>query len=321
MTELNTKTILVTGAAGFVGFHLAIHYLHAGFDVIGVDNPEAFDARDIRLRRMEILAEKGVRIMSGDLACYDFAENVFARHLPRVVFHMAARTNARDIDGGRLYRDNITALGNVLLAARRNPPAHFLFASSSAVYGEHASRPFCEKDALTMPDNLYGASKFIGEQLARFQSSCGGLLITAVRLFNVYGPWGRRDMAPFYFADCMSTGQPVTIFTGDAMRAWLYIDDAVSACAALAALPPENAAGFRAVNVAGPRLVRTMDALHIIARVMNVSPRIVYAPPKIAEITSNPADLELLRSLIGDVPRVSFEDGIGKFLQWYKETI
>ena len=317
MTQRENVT-LITGAAGFVGFHLARHFHRAGFRVVGADNPERFTPCDIRRTRMENLLQEGITMECGDLSEQNFAEDVFMRWHPRLVLHMAARAGARCQNAAGFTDDNIAALFNVLSAAGKIPPEHFLFASSSSVYGETSPRPFREDASLSMPDNLYAASKLLGEQIAEFCAKCGNFPVTGIRFFNVYGPWGRTDMAPFCFADCLASGQAVKMISKDARRAWLYIDDAVRASVALVKTPPEN--GFQVVNVAGPELVRTMDVLQTIARLMKQHVRMTHSPAAFPEVTSNPADMALLQSLTGFVPQIKFEQGIKKFLEWHQKT-
>lgn len=310
------KTVLITGAAGFIGFHLSRHYLRAGCRVIGADNPAGFDETDIRRCRMELLRGEGVEIEAGDLSLQRFTEELFGCHRPDAVFHLAAQAGARCRNVEKFCKNNIEAFVNMLAAARKHPPAHFLFASSSAVYGERAPRPFCEKFPISPPDSPYAHSKFLNEQIASFWATGKHFPVTGIRFFNVYGPWGREEMALFRFADCLAQGRDTPIITGNAMRSWLYIEDAVAACTALAQLPPNNQ--YRIVNIAGPRMVRTIDALTIIARKMNKTPRIIYTPPELPELTSNPADLSLLESLVGKTPETEFETGVDKFLQWHQ---
>ena len=310
--------VLITGAAGFIGFHLARRYLRAGVRVVGADNPADFGDADIRRRRMELLLGDGLDMREGDLSRQDFVERLFVPR-PDAVFHLAARAGARCRDAGKFSKDNIEAFVNVLAAARARPPAHFLFASSSAVYGDGAPRPFCENHPIAPTGRPYADSKWLNENIARFWARAEEFPVTGIRFFNVYGPWGREDMALFRFADCLARGRHVPVITGDAMRSWLYVEDAVSTCIALAQRPPDNQ--YRAVNVAGPRLVRTLDALEIVARKMGKRPRIVQTPPECPETMSNPADLTFLESLTGGVPRTDFEDGIDKFLEWHGQYL
>lgn len=316
--KITSGKVLITGAAGFVGFHLAMHYLGLGREVIGADR--CYDslgdgiAGNIKRVRRNILIKRGVIMEEGDLATPKVAARIFAKHCPSLVFHLAALPGARSSDRQQLGADNVTGFVNVLSAADANPPAHFLFASSSSVYGENSPRPFCEETPLTTPNGHYAASKFAGELAARIWSQNAEFPITIMRFFNIYGPWGRPDMAPFIFADCLTQEREVTIISGDAERSWLYIDDAVSACQQLAEIPP---ARTRFVNIAGPQLIRTTDVLDTIARLLGKNPRICHQPPDTPEVTSNPASLALLKSLIGNVPQTTFAEGGQKFIDWH----
>ena len=319
MNELNNtcQKVFITGAAGFIGFNLARHYRRQGYTVIGVDNPAYFLTHDISSRRADILQSEGVIMEKGDLSQDCFVDEVFFRHCPHIVFHLAAHTGVRCQNIERFNKDNIDGFINMLSAAQKSPPAHFLFASSSSVYGENAPRPFNENYSPPTPSSLYAKSKLTGEQVAGIFAIGNDFLITVIRFFNVYGPWGRPDMAPFYFTDCLTHEREIKVITGNAKRSWLYIDDAVDACVKLARTSRKANHAPCIVNVAGPELVQTDDLLAEIAQRLNKTPNIVRCPPKFPEITSNPADLNFLKSLIGCVPETTFLDGIEKFLAWY----
>lgn len=314
-TQESDNTVLITGAAGFIGFHLAMHYRRLGRKVIGADKCADFSGsrRDILIRK-EMLTRHGVIMEECDLVQPEKADAIFVAHRPSLVFHFAALSSARCTDMDQMNANNVTAFVNVLAAADKHPPAHFLFSSSSVVYGEDSPRPFCEETALTTPDTPYASSKYAGEIAAWIWSQKAAFPVTIMRFFNVYGPWGRPDMAPFIFTHCLAQDQEVPIINGDTERSWLYIDDAISVFSQLAEMPPSR---NRIVNVAGPNLVKTMDVLDTIARLMNKTPRIEYQGQFVPEITSNPANLDLLESLIGKKPQTTFDEGIKKFIDWY----
>ena len=318
MNPSKQPTILITGAAGFIGFHVLRHYHYAGYRVIGVDNPAYFAAWDIRRARLNVLLHDGIVMELGDLATSGFAHDIMARHQPQLIVHLAAHVSTRCHNAAKFGNDNIVAFMAMLAAARDKPPLHFLFASSSSVYGENTPRPFAESAILTTPTNWYANSKYTGEIIARFWSQSGRFPITGIRFFNVYGPWGRPDMAPFRFADCLANGNEVTIISGDTRRSWLYIDDAVAAVAALAANPPPAEQMMRIVNVAGPRLIHTMEVLQMIAKQMKKTPQLAHKPPRTPEVTSNPACIDLLKSIIGFTPQTDFIQGLNKFLPWHE---
>ena len=309
--------VLVTGAAGFIGFHLSRHYLLRGSQVIATDNPAYLteDESGIGLLRQSILKQQGVIWEDADLSAADSALRILRRYKPTLVFHLAAHTSIRSMQPERYQIDNIDSSWRVLRAAESAPPAHLLFASSSSVYGEHSPRPFSENSWPLFPANPYGRSKLICEKLAGRGWS---FPITGIRLFNVYGPWGRTNMAPFRFTERLCQNQTVEVFSGDAQRSWLYIDDAIKACTKLALTPPDHLEAVRAVNVAGPHLVKTWDLLYAIAALLDKHPQVVIRAPKEPEITSNPACLKRLERLTGYVPTTELDAGLARFVDWYQ---
>lgn len=314
-----TRRVFITGIAGFVGFHLARLCLERGWEVAGVDSLSPYYSPSLKRARLGELARSGCSgVTVEDLAQPGTAARRFTAFAPDTVFHLAAQPGARVTDVAAVERDNIRAFDEVLSAVNANPGvSHFLFASSSSVYSGTKSRPFRE-DAALAPVGLYATSKAANESRAASSAQSGGPPTTALRLFSVYGPWGRPDMAVFKFADALASDQPVTLHNGgQSMRTMLFVDDAVRACAALADVPPDESENrFRAVNIAGPEPVRTADILNTIALSTGKTPRVVCA--EIEEPTANPADLSRLRTLTGEVPQTPFADGVHTFLRWHQ---
>ena len=317
---MTCSRIFITGIAGFIGFNLARHYLQCGCEVAGADRLSPYYSPHLKRERLRELSRHGnPAVVVGDLAESDFADKLLADFRPDAIFHLAAQPGVRESDAESFRRDNLVAFVNILHAARCCPRAHFLFASSSSVYGDNSPKPLREESALATPPNLYAASKAANEFTAKFWA-LGGMPITAIRFFNVYGPWGRPDSAVFKFADAFANGRPATLVNGgESARSWLFIDDAVRACATLAEMPPtKSEANFRVVNIAGPTLIRTKEVMEVIARQMEKTPRFIVESSAISEMESNPADLSLLQKLIGETPQTKFEDGIAEFLQWHR---
>lgn len=308
--------VLITGAAGFIGFHLARRFHQAGYQVICAD--KAVPTHDIGRVRFQRLGADGMTTAAGDLSDASFTDELFSRWRPAYVLHMAAHTNARSNDEQLTEKDNLTALKNVLRAAAHFPPRHFIFASTSSVYGENAPRPFREDTPLQPVDTLYGESKRVGETWVGEYAAAGKFSSTIIRFFNVYGPWGRPDMAPLLFTDCIARDLPVPLLRADTYRAWLFIKDAVDACFSLTELVPAAGSPPRIVNVAGPDLILTETIIEIIATLMEKTPRIndIPSPP---EVSSNPADVSYLRTLIGFAPQTTFPDGMRQLVHWYRE--
>ena len=311
---------IITGAAGFIGFHLARHFQKAGYNPLCLDRQAAFPDGDIRNRRLSKLKQAGCRVAFGDLAASDFVDATFAAEKPQLLLHMAARTNARGDDWAMYDRDNVQPVHHLLSAAHQHGLRHFVFASSSAVYGGDAPTPFSEEMSLTAAETPYEKTKQIGEAIIQEATAQHQLGATIIRFFNVYGPWGRPDMAPYIFADRIRDDQPVTLYNGDTERAWLYIDDAVRACFDLANMPPANGESPQIVNVAGPDPIRTLDLLHMIAGKSYKTPQINHEAAAVREVISSFGSVERLRGLTKAVPQTSFEEGISKFLLWHQEN-
>lgn len=318
---MNAKhRVFITGIAGFVGSHLARRCLGHGWEVAGVDRLSPYYSPDLKRARLRELERHGrPRVFIEDLAQPGVAARLFAAFAPDIVFHLAALPGTRVTDSAAVERDNIVAFDEVLSATRAIPGvSHLLFASSSSVYGGAASQPLRE-DAVLEPLSPYAASKATNESRAALCAQDGGPPTTALRFFNVYGPWGRPDMAMFRFADNLAKDQPVTLNNGgQSARALLYVGDLTRVCMELADMPPgESENRFRPVNVAGPELVRTEDVLHAIAHRTGKTPRIVCE--EVREPAAIPADLSRLRSLGIEVPRTSFVAGLNAFLRWHRE--
>lgn len=317
-----TRRVYITGIAGFVGFHLARHCLRLGWKVAGADSLSPYYSPHLKVARLRELERDGrPDIAIEDLALPGTAARLLSGFGPDVVFHLAARPGARETDATALERDNIAAFSEMLSAIGSVPGiTHFLFASSSSVYGGSASHPLRE-DAVLKPLGPYGISKATNESSAKANAKAGGPPATALRFFNVYGPWGRPDMAMFRFAEALSKDRPVTLNNGgQSARALLYVDDAVRACVRLAGMPPGDSENrFRPVNIAGPALVRTRDVLSTIARWAKKAPRVVCEEAR--EPAAISADLSRLHSLTGEVPQTTFRDGVVRFLRWHREWL
>lgn len=200
--------ILVTGAAGFIGYHLTTHLQRMGCRVVGVDRCAAV-LPFINQKRMQMLRDNGVAVECCNLAVPTFVAALLAKHRADVIVHLAAHANVRSADAP--FHENIASMVNLLQNATLYPPRHFLYASSSSVYGEHTLPPFCESAELRQPPSIYARSKLTGERIANVYADNSKFPITGMRFFNVYGAWGRPQMAPFRFADALSLDEKVPI--------------------------------------------------------------------------------------------------------------
>jgi UDP-glucuronate 4-epimerase len=325
--------VLVTGSAGFVGYHLARRLLAEGHEVTGFDGfTEYYEMRLKRLRHEMLLAMPGFTAVEAKLEDKPAVFDAFRAAKPELVLHMGAQAGVRySIDNPSAYADsNLVGTLNILEAARAMPPRHLMFASSSSVYGM-ASGPSRESDPADRPVSLYAATKRAGEVMTHSYAHLFGLPITCLRYFTVYGPWGRPDMALMLFARAIAAGQPIKLFgEGQMQRDFTYVDDVVEAVLRLSALAPvagesvdeadsiSAIAPWRVVNIAGGHPVPLARFLAAIESSLGRKALVELLPMQPGDVSSTNADVRLLRALTGEVPRTEVEDGIARFVDWLK---
>jgi len=323
-------TILVTGSAGFIGFHCARRLLAQGERVVGLDNMNAYYDVALKQARHAILGESPAfeaHVM--DLADAPALAALVARTRPRIVLHLAAQAGVRHaLKAPQDYvTSNIQGSFNLLEACRAAPPEHLLMASTSSVYGATTALPFRETDPADTPLNIYAASKRAMEVMGHSHAHIHGLPVTAFRFFTVYGPWGRPDMALFKFTDAMLRGQPIDIYNhGEMRRDFTFIDDMVEAILRLAALPPRAgdpgaspAAPYRVVNIGGGAPVRLLDFIAEIEAGLGITAQRHMLPMQPGEVPVTWAEPSLLRELTGFVPSTPVRLGVSEFLRWFRE--
>jgi len=322
-------TILVTGSAGFIGFHCARRLLAQGEHVVGLDNMNAYYDVALKEARHRILGESNrfeTNIL--DLADGPAVAALLARTRPRVVLHLAAQAGVRHaLKAPQDYvTSNIQGSFNLLEACRAAPPEHLLLASTSSVYGATTALPFQETDPADTALNIYSASKRAMEIMGHSHAHIHGLPITAFRFFTVYGPWGRPDMALFKFTDAMLKGVAIDLYNhGDMRRDFTFIDDMVEAILRLAALPPvaggqgaSPVAPYRVVNIGGGAPVRLLDFVAEIEAALNLRARTNLLPMQPGEVPVTWADPSLLRALTGFVPQTPVSFGVPEFVRWFR---
>ncbi len=322
-------TILVTGSAGFIGFHCARRLLAQGEHVVGLDNMNAYYDVALKEARHRILGESNrfeTNIL--DLADGPAVAALLARTRPRVVLHLAAQAGVRHaLKAPQDYvTSNIQGSFNLLEACRAAPPEHLLLASTSSVYGATTALPFQETDPADTALNIYSASKRAMEIMGHSHAHIHGLPITAFRFFTVYGPWGRPDMALFKFTDAMLKGEAIDLYNhGDMRRDFTFIDDMVEAILRLAALPPaaggqgaSPVAPYRVVNIGGGAPVRLLDFVAEIEAALNLRARTNLLPMQPGEVPVTWADPSLLRALTGFVPETPVSFGVPEFVRWFR---
>jgi UDP-glucuronate 4-epimerase len=316
--------ILVTGAAGFVGFHTTRHLLeHVGAEVIGVDNLNDYYPVALKRARLEILAgHRHFRFVRLDFAERQPLEAVFEEFQPELVVHLGAQAGVRySLQNPQAYTDsNITGFLNILEACRKHLPRHLLYASSSSVYGAGCRCPFSEGQAADQPESLYAATKRANELMAHSYARLFGLNATGVRIFTAYGPWGRPDMAPMLFAAAIIAGQPVKLFNyGKNARDFTYIDDLVEGITRLLVRfqDTRDAPPCRVFNLGHSRPVNMRRFVDILAGLLGREAQIELLPPQPGDMVETRADLSRVREAVGFEPRVPIEEGLKRFVDWY----
>ena len=327
-------TVLVTGTAGFIGNEIALRLLAAGERVVGVDNLTPYYDVALKEARLARLAGKGDFTESrADLADRAAAVRLFAEHAPRRVIHMAAQPGVRhSIDHPHDYADrNLTAFLNVLEGCRAVGVEHLVYASSSSVYGGNAKIPFSEHDAADHPVSLYAATKRANELMAHCYAHLYRFPATGLRFFTVYGPWGRPDMAPMMFARAITQGRQIDVFNGGEMRRdFTYIDDIVEGVLRVAdCIPaPDPKAGadpaaspiapHRVFNIGNGAPVDLMRFIAVMEEALGRKAQMNMMPMQPGDVKATWADTGDLVAATGWKPATPIEDGVRRFVAWYK---
>ncbi len=325
--------IFVTGTAGFIGFHLARRLLAEGHAVTGYDGVTEYYDPALKQARLALLAnEPGFVEVRAMLEDAEPLHAAVAGSEAEIVVHLAAQPGVRySLEHPQSYvQSNVVGTANLLEAVRRHPPRHFIFASTSSVYGGNSKLPFAEADRTDAPISLYAATKKAGEAMVHSYAHLFGIASTCLRFFTVYGPWGRPDMAAIKFARAIVEGRPIDVYGHGAMRRdFTYVDDLVAVIRRLMELPPERGrpvandnlsavAPFRSVNIAGGRPTELMDFIGAIERAAGKSAQINLLPMQPGDVVETASDTALLRTLVGELPGTSVEDGVARFFSWFK---
>jgi UDP-glucuronate 4-epimerase len=328
--------ILVTGAAGFIGFHVARNLLARGDQVLGIDNlNDYYDVRLKEARLAEIKGERGFSFQKLDLADKDGMVEFFRRHKPKRVIHLAAQAGVRySLTNPDAYvSSNLVGFLNILEACRHNEVEHLVYASSSSVYGANTKMPFSVHDNVDHPVSLYAATKKANELLAHSYSHLYKLPTTGLRFFTVYGPWGRPDMAIFLFTRAIIAGEPIDVFNhGKMRRDFTYIDDIVEGVVRVTdIIPSPNAewrgnqpdpatskAPYRIYNIGNNSPVALMDMIEALERALKTKVEKRFLPMQAGDVPETYADVDALSEATGFSPSTPIEVGIGRFVDWYR---
>ena len=316
--------ILVTGAAGFIGAHVAARLRALGYAVVGCDNFNAYyDPALKRARVRHLLDAAGVACETVDVADDAALRSLFERQRPQLVLHLAAQAGVRhSITHPQDYvQANLVGFGNLLEACRRGGVRHLVFASSSSVYGARTDAPFRESDPTDAPISLYAATKKANEAMAHAYAHVHGLRSTGLRFFTVYGPWGRPDMAYFSFAEKLARGETLPVFAGgELLRDFTYIDDIVEGVVRIAlATAPAGAAASEIFNIGNHSPVRVLDFIATLAGLMGVQPRLDFQPMQPGDVPVTCADVTRLRERVGFEPATPLAQGLARFVAWFRD--
>ena len=330
------ESVLVTGAAGFIGFHVARRLLAAGRPVVGFDNMnDYYDPKLKETRVAELARHHGFRFVKGDLADRAAMAKLFGERFPLVV-HLAAQAGVRySLTDPQAYVDgNLAGFVNVLEGCRHNGCRHLLYASSSSVYGANTHMPFSTHDNVDHPLSLYGATKKANELMAHAYAHLFRLPATGLRFFTVYGPWGRPDMAMWLFASAIMAGKPIKLFNnGNMKRDFTYIDDVAEAVVRLVDRPPapnaswsgnapdasSSNAPWRIYNIGNNTPVELLEVVRLLEQAIGKKAERELLPMQPGDVPATYADVDDLMRDAGFRPSTSIADGVARFVAWYKD--
>ena len=328
--------ILVTGAAGFIGFHLCERLLARGDTVVGLDNLNAYYDVSLKQARLaKLRAHKGFEFIRADIADRAAMEKVFANGKFDAIASLAAQAGVRySIDNPYAYVEaNVMGFMNILEGARHHGTGHLVYASTSSIYGLNTSLPLNERQNTDHPVSLYAATKKANEAMAHSYSHLFGLRTTGLRFFTVYGPWGRPDMALFKFTRGILAGEPIPVFNqGKMVRDFTYVDDIVEGVIRVMDRPaqsnakwdPKNpdadssSAPWRIYNIGNNQRVELMTYIRAIESALGIKGKLDLLPMQAGDVLATEADTRELEAATGFKPRTPVEEGVRRFVEWYR---
>jgi UDP-glucuronate 4-epimerase len=335
MTLSQRAPILVTGAAGFIGFHVTQKLLSRGETVVGVDNLNDYYEPALKDARLAQLRESSAfHFVKANIADRPAMESMFREFAPRRVVHLAAQAGVRySLENPHVYAEsNVTGFLNILEGCRHHAIEHLVFASTSSVYGLNTHQPFSEHDNVDHPMTLYAATKKANELMAHTYAHLFRVPTTGLRFFTVYGPWGRPDMALFRFTRGILAGEPIPVYNeGRMIRDFTYVDDVAEGVIRTLDRPaqpnPEwdaaqpdpagSSAPYRVLNIGNSKPVQLLEYIAVIERCLDRKAILDLLPMQDGDVPSTMADVSELEELIDFRPRVDVEEGVSNFVAWY----
>lgn len=329
--------VLVTGAAGFIGFHVARRLLADGHTVVGLDNLNDYydvSLKQARLKQLE--GQPGFEFIKLDLVDRAGMEALFSRVRPEIVIHLAAQAGVRyAAENPYVYvSSNVTGFLHVLEGCRQHPVKHLVFASTSSIYGADTKMPFSEHQPTAHPLTLYAATKKANEMMAHSYAHLYGIPCTGLRFFTVYGPWGRPDMALFLFTKAILADEPVKVFNhGRHRRSFTYVDDIVEGVVRVMKMPPardpkwdgaepdpatSGVAPYRLFNIGNEHTVELMRYIEVLEQCLGKKARLEMLPLQPGDVPDTEADVSGLAEACDYRPQVSVEEGVKHFVDWYR---
>jgi len=336
MGSMADGPILVTGAAGFIGFHVAQRLLREGRDVVGLDNMNSYyDPALKEARRAELAKSSRLRFVKLDLADRDGMASLFKEHRFPYVVHLAAQAGVRHslVDPFAYVDANLTGFTAILEGCRHNGCRHLLYASSSSVYGSNTKMPFSVHENVDHPLSLYGASKKANELMSHAYAHLFGLPTTGLRFFTVYGPWGRPDMAMWIFTKAILAGEPIKLFNnGNMRRDFTYVDDVVESVARLVDRRPagnpdfstaspdpgSSSAPWRVYNIGNNKPVELLEVVRLLEETLGKKAKRELMPMQPGDVPATYADVDDLMRDVDFRPATPIAEGIRRFTEWYR---
>ncbi len=313
---MTSKRIFITGIAGFIGFHLALKLKSLGFEVLGYDNFNDYYEPQLKRDRSQILSNQQIKVIEGDLSDPNLLEKTLFSFTPTHVVHLAAQAGVRySLKNPHAYiQSNIVGFTHLLEQLKKIPHVPLIYASSSSVYGANSKVPFSEKDSTDKPMNLYGATKKANELLAYSYHSLYGNPMIGLRFFTVYGPWGRPDMAYYFFAKRILNKTPIPVYEGSKLqRDFTYIDDIVEGiCLSLNSKEP-----YAIFNLGNHKPILLNQFIKTLEQALGRKAIIDYQPKALGDMEITYADLEKSRRLLGYAPKIELSEGLSRFAEWF----